>query len=124
MLLRTRFRVSAVISVAAVALLAGLVGGSLLALERASATEDLARELQHQILEQMIVRDEYILHREARARMQWETKRARLVELLASASSTFQDAGERETLGEMTADFRRGNVLFGEIIGLSDDSSG
>jgi signal transduction histidine kinase len=122
MLLRTRFRVSAVISVAAVALLAGLVGGSLLALERASATEDLARELQHQILEQMIVRDEYILHREARARMQWETKRARLVELLASASSTFQDAGERETLGEMTADFRRGNVLFGEIIGLSDDS--
>src|ERR1019366_2109352 len=118
--LRKRFRVNAAISLGAILVLAVGLGLSWHASSRASHAEDLARLLQQQILERGIVKDEYLAHREERARAQWFAKTARLEELLRSAAAAFDGKNERETIGEMAAIVERSRPLFGEIVGHPD----
>lgn len=118
--LRKRFRVSVAISFGAILLLAVGLGLSWHASSRASDAEDLAKALQQQILERGIVRDEYLVYREERARAQWFAKTARLEELLRGATAAFDGRDERKTIVEMVAIVERGKPLFGEIVGHPD----
>jgi signal transduction histidine kinase len=121
MRLRRRFRLNTAISFGAILLLAALMGLSWHASRRANDARREAAALQQQILERGIARDEYLLHREARARAQWETKTARLDELLGRAAAAFDGADERVTINEMAALFERTKSLFHDIVRLSDE---
>lgn len=125
MRLRTRLRVSAGISLGVVLALVAMVGWSSLAERRARAEEDLARDLQQQALERGIVRDEYLLHPEARSRAQVEMKSARLVKLLAEARSAFRDPVDRATLDDIARNLERSTALFDLLTDLPrEDDSG
>lgn len=118
MRLRTRFWASAAVSLGTVVLVSGAVGWSLLASARAKSEESLARQLQQQVLERALVRDEFLLRRESRAREQLERKEARIDELLRRASSEFRDPGERDTIARMRAELQRGTAVTGELATL------
>src|SRR5271169_4654792 len=96
MRLRKRFRVNTAISFGAILLLAGVMGLSWRASTRANDAHDVAAALQQEILEQGIAREEYLMYRDVRAKAQWETKTARLDELLGRAAALFDRADERE----------------------------
>ena len=126
MRLRKRYRISAAISLGAVLLLAVTVAWSYQASRMARTVEDLARDLQQQILERELVRDEYLLRREARAKEQLEVKAARISELLARASRTLTEPEEAADVAAMSADLEHGEALTRELVGLLDplDSEG
>lgn len=121
MRLRRRFRVNTAISFGAILVLAVVMGLSWRATTRANEARDVAAALQQQILERGIARDEYLLHPVARARARWETKTARLDELLRRAAPLFDGADEREEVNEMAALFQRTKSLFHDIVRLSDE---
>lgn len=118
MRLRTRFWTSAAISLGTVLLVAGTVGWSLLDSVRSKARESLARQLQQQVLERVLVTDEFLLRREHRPGEQLERKGARIDELLRRASSELPDPEERATIARMQAELRRGTALTGELATL------
>jgi signal transduction histidine kinase len=121
MRLRSRFRLNAAISLGVVLLLSGLVGWSFQAEERARAEEKLARDLQQEALERRIIRDEYLLHPEARSREQMEVKTARLEVLVKSAGDVFRDPVDRGTLGDLARNLERSSDLFKKITELPLD---
>jgi signal transduction histidine kinase len=118
MRLRKRYRVSAAISAGAVLLLAFTIAWSYQASRKARAAENLARELQQQILERALVRDEYFLRGETRAKEQLETKAARISELLVRASTTSTEPEEVAYVAAMAADLERGEALTRELVAL------
>ena len=121
MRLRKRFRVNAAISFGAILLLAVVMGLSWRASTRANDAHDVAAALQQEILEQGIAREEYLTYRDVRAKAQWETKTARLDELLGRAATLFDRADEQEKVNEMAALFQRSKSLFDDIVRLSDE---
>ena len=120
MRLRNRLRASAAISFGTILLLTAGMGLSWRASRRANDAQVLARALRQQILERDIVRDEYLVYREERARAQWFAKAARLDELLHGAAPVFDGADDRETISRMAAANDRSKSLFGAIVELSE----
>ncbi len=118
MRLRTRFRLAATLSIGTLVILSATVGWSVIISRRARGSEGLARQIQQQILERALVRDEYLLRPEPRSRFQLEMKRARISDLLDDAAARFDDPGERDTIGRMRVDFERGKILTDELVAL------
>jgi signal transduction histidine kinase len=112
MRLRMRLRVNSGITTGVVLSLVAMVGWSSLAENRARADEELARGLQEQAMERGVVRDEYLLHPEARVRSQLEVKSAELAELLVRARAAFRDPVDRATLDDIAANLERSTALF------------
>jgi signal transduction histidine kinase len=121
MRVRTRLRVSAVVSLGVILVLGALVGRSFAEENRARDNEELARDLQQQALERRIIRDEYLLHAESRSRAQLEAKTASLAALLARAQEVFRNPADREVLDDIAANLRRSTELFDMVAGLQPD---
>jgi signal transduction histidine kinase len=118
MRLRTSFRLSVAASITTVAALALLMAWSIRSSSRASEAEDFATALQREVLERSILRDEYLLYGNDRARQQWEAKSAALGARLQHASEWFEASDEREALADMTEAWDRTRPLFSEIVKL------
>ena len=70
------------------------------------------------MLERVLVTDEYLLRREARAGEQLELKNARIHDLLQRALSELPDAEERATMARMEVEIQRGTTLTSELAAL------
>jgi signal transduction histidine kinase len=99
-------------------LLAFTVGWSYQASRSARAAEELARELQKQILERALVRDEYLLRRESRAKEQLEAKASRISELLTLASTSLTEGEEVADVAAMGGDLAHGEALTRDLVAL------
>ena len=121
MRLRRRFQINTLASIAAILALSLALGWSLRESRKASEAEDLATRLQQEILERGIVRDNYLLHREERAKSQRLMKSARIAALLQQGEERF-DGGDRQALREMSTLNDRSNALFAETVRSHDES--
>lgn len=120
MRLRKRFQSSLALSLGATLALAFLLALSQRAASRADEASVLARNLQMQILERGIVRDEYLLHHEERAHEQWKAKSARIEDLIRDATAASSGPDEQASLKQMAAAIARSQVLLEEIATLPD----
>jgi signal transduction histidine kinase len=118
--LRTRFQVTTAASLGAILALAAVLVYSRLESARVEEGVDLAQALMQGQYERALLRDEYLLTREARARKQWEQKTAALPALLSRASARFDRIEERQLIGEMDDLLERTTALFNGIA-LGDD---
>jgi signal transduction histidine kinase len=109
---------AATLSIGTLVILSATVGWSVIVSRRARGNEDLARQIQQQILERALVRDEYLARREPRAWSQLEMKRARISDLLDDSATRFEDPDDRDTIGRMRVDFERGKILTDELVAL------
>jgi signal transduction histidine kinase len=116
MRLRTSFRLSVAASITTIVALALLMAWSIRASSRASDAQDFAIALQREVLERAIVRDEYLLYGNDRAREQWESKSAALGAQLQRAGEWFETSDDREALADMTDAVDRTRPLFREIV--------
>jgi signal transduction histidine kinase len=121
MRIHTRFRLSIAVSLVAILAIGGAMAWSLRAASRASASADVATSLQRDIFERILLRDEFLLYREPRARGHIREKTNRLLELLHQADAHFRDPEERRIAGEMIAGVEQTRARFLELAELPDD---
>jgi signal transduction histidine kinase len=121
MRLRTRLRATIGVSVVAVLAMSGVVGWSLQRSNRASSAADIATSLQRDVLERIMLRDEFLLYREARARRQWEEKTSHLLEALGQARSVFRDPTERRIVAEMENGVEGTRAAFHALAAMPDE---
>jgi PAS domain S-box-containing protein len=82
------------------------------------ADEDLALavEIMDNIFERTILRDEYLIHREDRARLQWQAKSEDLAALLRAASAMCSKGEDKATLDEMVESYQATLAIFRKLI--------
>lgn len=116
MRLGTRFRISAAASLGSILAIGLVVGWFLVETGRAHRGDRLASELQQASFERGLLRDEYLLLGEPRARGQWEARTAALRGLLARAALELEGGDDRRVVGEMAALVDQGAALFAELL--------
>ncbi|MEO8587203.1 MAG: ATP-binding protein [Acidobacteriota bacterium] len=115
MSIRGRLRASLAVSLGAILGTAAILTWSALEGSRSRDTEVTVNELQKQISERGILRDEYLLFRDERSKAQWESRTASILALLESAAGKLEGTEERRVAGEMAVLGRQSAVLFGQI---------
>ncbi len=77
---------------------------------------DLVAEMRKVAFERIILRDDYLLNQEARARVQWQAKSEELKELLRSASKRLTGTQEQVVLKEAQANFDANFTSFSKFM--------
>lgn len=116
MKLQTRFRAVWMISSGGGLALTLVLAWSLQETRKANAAEDLAVALQRQVLERVLLRDEFLLYWEPRAKALLDRKTVHLVGLLEEAAARFERADERRIVAEMARGVERSRTLLDEIV--------
>ncbi|HNZ65256.1 MAG TPA: PAS domain S-box protein [Smithella sp.] len=116
MKIRTRLKLNTWLSLAAIILLIVFLGWAFREANLADQNVTLAQEIQKAALERIILRDDWILHREDRAKIQWYAKTESLRQLLESALPRFKSKKSRELLREAIQHFETTHVLFDAIL--------
>ena len=101
MRLKTRFRITTAVSLGAAVLLVLLMAFALQEAGHANRGEALASALLRETFERGLLRDEYLMLGEPRARQQMEAKTLSLQRLIGQARLEFQDEEDRRIVGEM-----------------------
>lgn len=81
----------------------------------------LASELQNSIFERTTIRDEYLLYRGERARIQWEAKKKEIGQLLLQAEAQFKSASNKEVLVNLRHIDNEVSVIFERYVNNSVD---
>jgi signal transduction histidine kinase len=115
--LKTRFRITTWASVAAVLVVSAVLAWAWQDSRQAGLKDDLASALLKESFERGLLRDEYLLLQEPRARAQWEAKTAQLSRLLEQLAGEFGEASEQQLIREMAAYLELSTALFGEVVG-------
>ncbi|MEO8053771.1 MAG: ATP-binding protein [Acidobacteriota bacterium] len=120
MRLSSRFRITYALSFGSIVVLGLIVAWATYEARRAHDAEAVAGEIRDLILERAIVRDEFFLYREARARAQFETATARLDSKLSAARTVFASVEAQRTLDEMQNVTAASKAVFEEFARLPD----
>src|SRR3972149_5379162 len=98
MKIRKRLNLTTVISVAAVVLILLSLAWSYRDETKANQIMDLVAEIRNVAFERVMLRDDYLLHGEERAKIQWHAKSETLSGLLDIAGQRFTEHNDRDTL--------------------------
>lgn len=112
MRIRTRFRVITLASLGTVLSLVAILGWTLRARTQAEAADTLAENLNRELSERAMIRQEYFIHGEARAKALWERKTQRIAGMLDQAEQVFTAQEEREDLADVRMAFNHSQAFF------------
>jgi PAS domain S-box-containing protein len=93
---------------------------SFLQIRNANEAMALASEIRNVILQRSVLRDEYYIYREVRARIQWQRKSEQLGELLRSVSAKSSTREEREICAEMLESHDHTLIFFNKLLAIND----
>jgi signal transduction histidine kinase len=105
MKIRTRLRLNTLIYLGAVMLMMLSLAWSYREVDRANRNEDMVEEMRQTAFERISMRDDYLLHREKRAEIQWQAKSKILLGLLDTAHERFTDTADKAILKEARKNF-------------------
>jgi signal transduction histidine kinase len=103
--IKSRLRLNAFISLSVLFLIMFSLLLSFWEISRASRNMDLVAEMRKVALERIVLRDDYLLYGEARARSQWQAKTGTMNGLLESASRIFTGDKDQALLKEARENF-------------------
>jgi signal transduction histidine kinase/CheY-like chemotaxis protein/HAMP domain-containing protein len=112
MTIKNRLKLNTVISLGAVALIILSLVWSYYESSNANRNMDLVAEIRNVTFERIMLRDDYLLHAEERAKIQWHAKSETLRGLLDIADQRFTDRDDRNLLREARKDFDATFVSF------------
>ncbi len=115
MRLKTRFRITTAVSLGAAVLLVLLIAFAFTEARQANREDALASALLQETFERALLRDEFLMLGEPRAKLQLEAKTQRLQRLIGHARLEFQDEEERRIVGEMAGLLERSAGLFAAL---------
>jgi PAS domain S-box-containing protein len=98
MKIKTRLRLNTFISLGVIILILFSFVWSLQEVSRASRNLDLVAQMRRVVFDRVILRDDYLLYQEDRARIQWNAKSETLKELFKAASKIFTDSQDKALL--------------------------
>ena len=116
MKIRTRLKLNTWFALGVVALMALSLAWTFREVNRMDRNENLATEMRNVAFERISLRDDYLLHREERARVQWQAKSETMRGLLESAKGHFTDEADRIVLQEAQQNFAATFSLFSTIL--------
>jgi PAS domain S-box-containing protein len=116
MKIKTRLAINAWLSLGVVLLMLLSVFWSSLEIYQKDRNEELVNQMRQVAFERVSLRDDYLLFREERARVQWHAKSEILRGLLASASERFTGGEDKLLLKEAQRDFDVICSLFSKIL--------
>jgi len=105
MKIKTRLKLNTWIALLVVMLMVLSLAWSHREIDKAHRNEELVAEMRKVAFERIVLRDEYLLHREARAGVQWQAKSETLRGLLETASERFNDTKDVALLQEVRENF-------------------
>ena len=105
MKIKTRLHINALVSISVLLLILLSIAWSYYKISKATRDMDLVAEMQKIAFERIILRDDYLLNQEERARVQWQVKSETLKELLESASGRLTGIKAQALLKEAHANF-------------------
>jgi PAS domain S-box-containing protein len=117
MRIRTRLRLSTWIAVGMFTIMLAVMAWSLFESYRAFQSLELINNLRKVAVERVMLRDEYLLHREERAKIQWQAKSETLRGLLDMADARFAHKEGKELLKEARHAFEATFTSFSEFLG-------
>jgi signal transduction histidine kinase len=97
----TRLKLNTFISLGVIILILLSLVWSFREVSRATRNIDLANEMQKVTVDRIALRDEYLLYREERARIQWLAKSETLRGLIEAAAGNFDSSGDRALVMEV-----------------------
>ena len=109
-------RVNAFISLGVLLLILISLAWSFFVMIRATQDMVLVADMRKVAFERIILRDDYLLNQEARARVQWLAKSEEMKALLASASIRLTTTQEQVALREAQANFEATFLLFSQFM--------
>jgi signal transduction histidine kinase len=115
--LKTRFRITTAVSLGAAVLLVLLMVFAFQEASHANRGNALASALLRETFERALLRDEFLILGEPRARQQMEAKTLGLQRLIDQARVEFQDEEERRIVGELAGLLERSAGLFAALTG-------
>jgi PAS domain S-box-containing protein len=116
MKIRTRLKLNTWVALCVVALMVISLVWTFREVSIMDRNENLANKMRSITLETILLRDDYLLHREARARVQWQAKSETMRELLESAKGHFTDKENRDILNEAKQNFEATVSLFSTTV--------
>ncbi len=116
MKISTRLRFNSWISLSVILLTVLSLGWSLREASKADKNQSLVTELRKTALERTVLRDEYLLNREERARSQWHSKSEKFRGLLGLARERFTKTSDRALCEQIQRDFERTVSIFSKIV--------
>jgi two-component system, cell cycle sensor histidine kinase and response regulator CckA len=116
MKIKARLMLNTYISVGAIILMMLSLAWSFLEAYRAEQNVRLTDELRKAVIETISLRDDYLLYREDRARVQWYSKSETFLGLLKSARERFVSKEDRALLDNAQKDFDATFSSFSEIM--------
>ena len=105
MKIRNRLNLNTVISIGAVALIILSLAWSYSEDLKVNKNVDLVEELRTVAFERIVLRDDYLLHAEERAKIQWHSKSEAMRRLLDTADQRITNSDDRGLLREARMDF-------------------
>jgi PAS domain S-box-containing protein len=116
MKIKARLRLNNWISLLVVVLLAFSLAWSFREMDRADRNENLVEEMRKAAFERVSLRDDYLLYREERARLQWVAKSETLRRLMDTASERFTAMEDKDLLQEARKDFEATFSSFSSVL--------
>ena len=116
MKIRTRLKLNTWVALGVVVLMAISLAWTFQTISRMDRNENLASEMSKVAFERILLRDDYLLHREERAWVQWQAKTETMRGLLESAKEHFTDEADRTVLQEAQQNFAATISLFSTIV--------
>jgi PAS domain S-box-containing protein len=116
MKIKNRLNLNTVISIGAVALIILSLVWSYFEDLKANKNVDLVEELRTVAVERIVLRDDYLLHAEERAKIQWHSKSEAMRRLLDMADQRITGSDDRGVLREARKDFDATFTSFSEFM--------
>jgi signal transduction histidine kinase len=115
MRIKTRLRLNSIIILTFMMLSVLFLNWSFREVATAHQHAALIAKMQKSAFERTVLRDEYLLHRELRAKSQWLAKTETFRQLLATAAGRLSNRLDIEILGDITKDFEATVAIFGKL---------
>jgi PAS domain S-box-containing protein len=116
MKITTRLKLNTVLAAGAILLMLISTAWSIREIHQAERKMWLANDMRKAALERIVLRDEYLLHREERARVQWLAKSEKLKAMWVTASGLFNEKEEKDLFGEVRQNFEATVSLFSVVM--------
>jgi PAS domain S-box-containing protein len=116
MRVKTRLRLNTLVILVIMCLMVLSLAWSFREVKRADRDETLAAEMQRITNERVVLRDDYLLRKEERARAQWKAKTEDFRVLLKQAEKGFAGIHDRTPLKEIRKEFEGDSFLFSRLI--------
>ena len=117
MKIKNRLNLNTIISIGAVALIILSLAWSYSEDLKVNKNVDLVEELRTVAFERIVLRDDYLLHAEERAKIQWHSKSEAMRRLLDTADQRITNSDDRKLLREARKDFDATFTSFSEFMG-------